>query len=392
MKRLLLNNYKVKIVSVLLATGLWWFIYTGHHPTISSPVAVKIRYDNLSPQFRLVAPQKTVRVELSGESQLIADIGPDNLKAVVDLKGARKGRFMLPVNVVNLTGAQVIRNPAPVTVRIEQLNKIQLPVKLNFYGLLPVGFAPGRMTFHPRKVSVYGDEDGLSRAVEVVAAIDLTDRTKEFQTEARLRAEDAGGRVIPNLNISPEKISADILIQSKHTRIVRITPRFKPGSSFRGLKDANFYPATVTLIGDAGVLKSIWSVESDEFDLSLCREGGMFPLQLKLPKNVSANTTQVTITCEPRKRDTRSFLVTLRADNLCAGCDASIEPGEIEVTTEGPADAVDAIGISDISAAVDAKELQTGKYSLKPTVKLGGANSDVTVQFPSDEVKVTIAK
>jgi len=392
MKTIFLNNYRIKIVSILLATGIWWFIYASHHPTISSPVSVKIQYENLSPDYRLIAPRRTVRVELSGDSQAIEGVTSENLQARVDLSSYGEGRRPAAVNILNYTGAQVIRGSGPIVVNIRRLNKIELPVKLNFSGSLPVGFALGRVTYHPANASIYGEEEELSRIGKLIASIDLTDRTKSFQTKALLKAQDTRGRTVSDTNIRPSAVTVDVPIQSKYTRTVPINPKFKAGSTYQGSEKAGFYPTTITLVGDEDILRGINSVDSEEFDPALCGEGGVIPLQLKLPKNVFVNVSQVTFSCEPPRRVSRSFLVTIHTTHLCEGCKATLEPDEVEVATEGSEETVNAINITDVSAFVDLKGLDPGKHSVEPDVNLNETIRDVKLRYSTGAVKVTISK
>lgn len=392
MKKFFLNNYRIKVVAVLLATGLWWFVYSGHHPRTSAPVSVKIQYEHLAPQYKLVSPREYIRVELSGDSQSLADISPENLKARVDLTGLIEGRHLVLVNIVNRTGARIVRGSGPVQVEIKRLNMIELPVKLKFFGTLPAGFELGRVTFRPETASVYGDEEELSRVSELVASIDLDGRTGNFKIVTKFKAEDSVGRAVAGANVAPPSVTIDVTIRSIHSRTVPIIPRYKPGSSYKGMAEANFFPTAVTLIGNEAILRSTGSVESEEFDLSLCREGGVFPLSLKLPKNVSSNASQVTFTCEPPSRIPRSFLVSLRPENLCGGCRAALDPNEIEVVAEGAAGVVNSISITDITASVDLKDMEPGKYSISPNVSLNEAIINVDLGQTAGEIKVTITK
>ncbi len=389
-RKLLVNNYKVKIVSVLLASALWLFVYGGHHPRVSKTLTVPVVYENLPPDLRLDSPPKIIRARMHGDSKLLEEIKQDDLTAMVDLQGLKEGKHVVDVDVTNDTGARMVRRDRTVELVLRRLNKIELPVRISFVGSLPINYGLGRVTFQPERVAVYGSEEELQRVSSVVTTIDLSDRRKSFQSDMPVYAEDVSGLNVTDVTLDPALISINVPIHSENTRIVPITAVYKNDESKDDYPNADYYPATITLIGDEDVLKKIRNVKTEEFDLSKCETGGVFPLRIELPKNVFSNITQVTFSCDPMKELSRSFLVNLRAINLCENCSASIDPGEIEVITEGRADVVKEVKIADIAVFVDLLGVEPGKHEIEPHVSLKRDMESVKIWHDQKIVKVEI--
>ena len=405
MKRFILNNYPYKILSILIATLLWWFIYTEHNPQYQADITLTLRYENLPPSLVVHEAPEVVRISLRGESDEVNDPDKNKIKAVVDLAGLEEGTHEVDVQIINNTEAKVLDRSVNIRITLEELPRIELPVRLRFEGILPLGLrlVQGKNRFWPTRVSLYGEEENLARADHVVASIDLTDRHKSFREKIALTATDEAGDELHDVRIYPPKIEAEVFIERESVKVAPVVLRYKRGYAGESGTRVEIYPKVVSLVGDKEVLSGISSVSTEEFDYSLCNEADFVSLMLVYPQNVTASVERVTVSCEPPKEIARSFGVKAKVINLCEKCECEscevtpqgdmILPSNIEVVTTGPSSEVNSISISDVSAVLDLLGLEPGTNEVKvhASLKVDAEGVKISSVKP-DKVKIKIGR
>jgi YbbR domain-containing protein len=392
MKDFFLHNYKIKIISVLLGAGLWWFVYASQNPRLSTSFPVTINYVNLAPEFKLDQFVKTVRVELHGDSRKLEEVGPENLEATADLSGLGEGRHVVGIKVNNRTGLRMNKRISSIEVFLLPLKKIDLPVELKLSGALKTGYIQGQVTYKPMAASIFGDDNDLKMVAKIVAEVDVSGREKSFRTKASLRALDGDGNAISGVHLSPKSVAVVVTVQSEQGKTAPVNVRFTNPEAKDNYPNADYYPHEVSLGGDPLTQRKISAVDTEEFDLAQCSAGGSYQVKLKLPANVTADPAQITFSCEPQKSFERELTVPIHAINLCETCKAGLQPVEIKVTVTGRPDVVNGLTQSDISASVDVLGVKTGEHEAVPFVHLNKASDQIKLEYPNKPVKVVISK
>ena len=393
MKKLVLNNYKIKIVSVLLAMGLWWFVNASQNPRMSTSFPAKVDYVNLAPEFKLEASVKTLRVELLGSSRALENVGPDNLKAVADLSGLREGLHRIGVTLDNRTGLRARIRTREVEILLMPLKKIELPVELRFIGAMPNGYSRGQVTYKPMSAKVYGNRDDLKSVARLVVKVNLADRRRTFRTTAEVTAEDDSGSIITEVHIDPAEVTVSVPVMSIQGKNVPVNISFKNPGEEKNYPQAYFLPREVKLSGDADALAAIKSAPTETFDVSVCGAGGASQqLRLNLPAGVVADPDSVTFSCAPQNVESKTLSVALHPINLCDGCTADISPSEIKITLNGPADILTQLDAASVAASVDMLGLKPGEHELQPFMHLKQAYEQVKLDYQGGSVKAAITK
>ncbi len=98
LKRGLRRNTGLRLISVLLAMGLWFFVNAGQHSSIES-FNVPVTYRDLPPHMIITNPHpQSVKIEVSGPRTLLSLIDPGRLTLRLDLIGVTVGEVSLRVN------------------------------------------------------------------------------------------------------------------------------------------------------------------------------------------------------------------------------------------------------------------------------------------------------
>jgi hypothetical protein len=125
LRRWVLHNFWLKILSLVLATGLWLAISPDQEPA-EVTVRVPIEFRHVPPQLEIRSvsvPEAQVRVR--GPERIIRELRSTDIHADLELKGAEPGEhtFVLTAQQIHLqrdlTMVQVV--PVRVTVVMEKL-------------------------------------------------------------------------------------------------------------------------------------------------------------------------------------------------------------------------------------------------------------------------------
>jgi len=124
LRRWVLHNFWLKILSLVLATGLWLAISPDQEPA-EVTLRVPIEFRHVPPQLEIgsvTVPEAQVRVR--GPERMIRELRPTDIHADLELKGAEPGEhtFILTAQQIHLqrdlTVVQVV--PGRVTVIMEK--------------------------------------------------------------------------------------------------------------------------------------------------------------------------------------------------------------------------------------------------------------------------------
>jgi YbbR domain-containing protein len=158
-KRYVLHNFGLKLLSLVLATGLWFLISPDEQPAevaLRAPVV----FQHVPPHLEISSesiPEAQIRVR--GPERVIRQLQPNEVHAEIDLSGAKPGE-----RTFDLTSQQVRR---PGDVRVVQVVPSQLHLTFDT-----------RLTrdvqIHPRVTGVFDEGEEIVKCQADPASITIT--------------------------------------------------------------------------------------------------------------------------------------------------------------------------------------------------------------------------
>ncbi len=109
------RNFGLKVLALLVATGLW-FVVAGEH-VVERSLRVPLEFRNIPTGMEIVGdPPATVDVRLRGSSGLLAKLQPGEVVVTLDLHSARKGMRLFhlqPEEVQRPYGVSIVQVQPP---------------------------------------------------------------------------------------------------------------------------------------------------------------------------------------------------------------------------------------------------------------------------------------
>lgn len=184
MFKLLTENWTLKLISLIFAVLLWFFIMGERRLEVGYRVPLELQ--NL-PRELMVANEvpSMVDVRISGPRTLLMKVSPNDISITVDLSGLRPGltSFRRLDERLNLpSGLRVTRlSPSFVDLRLERIQQKDVPVKISLTGEPLTGFQIGSIRAVPDQVTIEGAESELKNVTDVTTEeVDLSGVNSSF--------------------------------------------------------------------------------------------------------------------------------------------------------------------------------------------------------------------
>jgi YbbR domain-containing protein len=170
MLRALGRNWQLKILSLLLAGGLWLFVGTAQRREIV--IAVPVEYVGLEGPLALDRPrQDTVEVQVQASRWAAERVSPTSVRVRVDVTGLREGDnlvHLLPESVEVPGGVRVTRvAPAWATVRVVRATTKTVPVVARVLGQPAPTYVLRRVVVQPATVEIKGPRTTIEERTAV---------------------------------------------------------------------------------------------------------------------------------------------------------------------------------------------------------------------------------
>jgi YbbR domain-containing protein len=187
----LYRNLGLRIISLLLAIGLWIFVNAGQHSSVA-PFNIPVSYRVLPPGFVITNEHPDfVRVQIAGPQTLLSLVDPSRLVLKLDLSGVGVGQasFKLGLDSFNVPRGTAVTSisPSQIVLDVDKIVLRDLPVHVVAIGAPADGYRIGSIETIPPRVQVRApshefaalgtvdtepvDVTGLAAETERVAAI-----------------------------------------------------------------------------------------------------------------------------------------------------------------------------------------------------------------------------
>ena len=184
MLKMITENWALKLISLVFALMLWFFIMGERRLEVNYRVPLELQ--NI-PKELMVANDipSMVDVRISGPRTLLIKVSPNDISITVDLSGLRPGltSFRRLEERLNLpSGLRVTRlSPSFIDVRLERIQQKTVPITIALTGEPMSGFQVGSVRAVPDQVVIEGSENELKNISNVTTdEIDLDGVNSSF--------------------------------------------------------------------------------------------------------------------------------------------------------------------------------------------------------------------
>lgn len=265
------KKWQLKIICLLMAIVLWFFIINEQNPMSEGSYTVPIVVENLDSQYITSNVPKTVYVRLSGPRNTIINVGPSDIKAYIDLSDAQEGEMSAPVRIEIPAGTELKKQSmTSADIMVDVYTVRELALTPHLVGQTKNDIFVSSLKVVPEKVVISGARRLVKQVEQAVVEIPIEDRIDDFSIMAPIRLVAADGSRVEGLEMTPWQ--SNIRISIGHNAVTKDIPVYVTTeggvSPSVSLKEIKINPDTVAVKGDANILKNLSRIDLPPIDIS----------------------------------------------------------------------------------------------------------------------------
>ena len=397
------------LIFISLILAIFLFLYVDSESTIISNDSAEILYDQKvevtynSNAYVIEGLPKTVDVTLIGRKvdlYLAKQLSKGSVTA--DLSNLKEGKHTITLDYdCAINSVEYKMDPSTVnisiypkvsetrTASIDVINKNKIDKKLSI----------GDVTINEKEIVVKGSEHNLKNVSTVKALVDISKiidpeiGVKELDN-VKLIAYDSDGKVVKDIEIEPNKLTAKVTIESPKKEVpIKVTPtgNIQFGKAIDSITtDIN----KITIYGDQDILDELDYVPV-EVDVTGLNEDKSYDVIISKPagiKEMSNTNAKVTIKLgnEISKEVNDVYIETTNLAPNYKAVAIGENSSKTTVVVKGTKNVLDTIDSTMITAKVDLKGYSEGDYEV--VVKVEGTDNKATYAPKTTKIKVRITK
>lgn len=203
-----MKNLGLKLVSLLLACILWWYVSLPRREQVRERVvSASLSLVGVKPSLVITTPdiRSSISVRVRGRKSDLRTLASQSLEASADLGSInRPGEVEITIRPHHINVPEEIEvvsiEPNKVRFRVEQLKQRAVPVRPYLEGSVPDGYLVGQATAEPALALCSGPESQIMKLAEVTTErIIMTGRTETFVQSVAIVSDSPLVRVISPL-------------------------------------------------------------------------------------------------------------------------------------------------------------------------------------------------
>jgi len=394
MKKFFLKVFNIKVVSIILAVALWYYVAGVQGPTMVRTFKVPVVPINVEAGVVIKNKIDYVNIAAEGPSKTILGVKEQDFTALINLAGKTQGVYYIGVEVNPPLSGISIKSISPVRAKVslEKLSTVTMPVSVEFKGEAESDFLPGTPIITPDKVYITGPESILNNIAKVFVEVDLTQINSEATLTLPVKLLGKDEQTVQNVQINPINCIVKVSeISASISKTVPIVPNLS-GTVFKGfgIESVSAEPSVISISGDFKTISNIDYISTDALNISNITKSTMVQTSLVIPEGVNITESKeckVNIDIEPIITKELSLTIIAKTDE---GKTAKVSPEKVNLVISGFSDVLNNINITSISALVDATGMSDGTYVLPVTINGIPKDTLISIVKP-DSVNVTVS-
>lgn len=422
MGHVLVNNWGMKLLSLVLALTLWAGLIT-QDPSLTREkvfrdVSVSINNQEtlkrngyiVTSDLEKLLDDVSITVDVPQQQYASAQAGNYNVRVDLSRLAYRAGEQELTIQATSTTAYGTVTKvtPSTVTVTVEEyVSHSYIPVNVVRTGEAPEGYYATEATKDPSWVTVSGPRslvEQVDRAEVQLNLSELPAREGRVDKALSLTLVDAQGQIIQSDmlqvtrdSVLRERISIAVTMYPKQELEI-LSTQLCTGEPAEGYEVTDVYvtPGYVTVAGPGSVLESIDMLQLAKLvNISGATDTVTATVDLNKPSNLqymSTSKVAVTVVIQPRQETVRLEGVPVRLTGVQDGMMAVAVQDTAVVSITGSAAWVKTLTPKDVSLSCDVSALEPGVQEAAVQCEIKGSDGqEFIVEIEPAAVQVVIA-
>jgi YbbR domain-containing protein len=336
MKKKLLSNWGWKIISLLLAFGLWLIVmYEENPPDVATFDNIEVELLNTklltddNKVYSILDGSNVVRrVTVEATRDVLSDIKSSDIRATANMENLTATDTVaidFSVPSFGIGSADVTGSIKMVKLSIEDRKQKYLTVKVVTEGEVAEGYELESTNLtRNNRITISGAASIVDAASYATSTVNISDASINLSMESDIELYDAEGNKLDTSSLEMSANSVQVAVQIFATKTVPISFSIlgEPADGYLQSGEAECVPSQIRIAGLPATLSSIAEIIIPEGDIDITEQTQTYQfvsdIETYLPEGVKlakdSETDQVTITIPIEREQTRH--VNVQKDNI----------------------------------------------------------------------------
>lgn len=353
--KILKNNWKWKLTSLIIGIFMWSYITAGVNPTQSmtiSGIPLVIQNQDALNRNEFAITDIDVRfvsVKVTGKRNDLGRIKKNDITAAIDAEELKEGvqtaaiSYTSPQNVViNETSDSTSR------ITVEKIITESRPVTVKQSGELQPQYILNAITVTPENLDLTGPRSLLDRVKEVIAMVDVSNLEGDISANKNVVAVDEAGNELEGVSLSLASVNISCSISKQKEVPIELELSGQEADNIK-IKDIKPVPNTVLVKGKPEIIDALDKVKTKTIERSKLIREGTYPISINYPEGVQPVKEDINFKADLALEKEEEKKINIKSpnfeiDNLSRGSKGTVidPPAEVVITIKGfPSDLED---------------------------------------------------
>ncbi|MGL5271434.1 MAG: CdaR family protein [Selenomonadaceae bacterium] len=301
MMNIIQRNLPAKIIALVAAVALWFFVMTEQNPMIESSYTVPLTVVNAPAGYKITKDVDEIKIKVRGQRSLFATALATDFKVYVDLQGIEEGKQQVKVQSVLPQGFEFIEtSPESVTFVVDKIIQKQMKTEILVAGSPAAGMTVDKITPSVQTVMIEGPREAVNAVARVVGTIAFSANDADFKVSVPLQAVNEEGKEVGDVHVLPQVVDTNVsLIHGQVKKMVAVKAAvgsdLPAGYILNGVKTD---PAKIEVSGEEKLLDSVNSVETELISLADVNGPVKREVKIKLQPGIAVTNKSINVTID----------------------------------------------------------------------------------------------
>ena len=398
----LAGNLLWLVVSLVLATGVWYIAVTSADPIDSRRfLRIPVQFVPSDATVMTNDPTTQVAVIIQGPQSTVSSRRAEDIVVRADLGVLGAGIHNVPLEVRVAVPESGSRRrlvwhsePSQITVELEPVESVPKEIVIAVVEEPPLGFRFDEPTTDITEVIVSGAASVISEVVDIRGDLNLSSSRSPVEINLRLYAVDADGARVNAVKLQPQNATASVNITRRDDiRQIAVRPNILVGTQPFGytLSTISTEPPSLFV---SGAPEQLANISDTLFTVPISLEDRKSSFAIAVPVQLPGdnlfvmggdNNVTVSIELLPINTSRQIDSIEVGAIGFDETHSVAIVPQRVSAIVNGPVAQVDRLSAADIQVLVDLNGLAAGVYDLQPDIAInqGELNEDNVSLLPA---------
>jgi len=397
-KKWLLKNIDIKLLSLFLAVILWVYVASGENPIIENYIDVSLGVSNLKDNLVIKEIPENISIGIKGSKDMLSNLSSDKITGIINLSEINEsGIYKIKVETDAPQRVEIIRViPSEIKVEVEKILTKTMEITYSLIGVPEKGYSlAGAPEFKNSKIKATGAQSKLDLIKQVVCPIDISGISEDTVLKIKVKPVDVNNNEIVGLQTEPEIMEVSIFITRGYPeKTLIIKPRIigKPAPGYY-ISQILVNPDEISIYGNYSRINDLEFLETIPIDVN----GITKTLAVKVPPVLveglyilegEPQLTEVNIQVKENIIQKTLRDVPIKIENTSPFIFCDIEPQNAEIIIEGKNILIDEIEKEDIKVFVKFTENLKINQEIKLEVQLPEGVSLIKVEPEEVNLKI----